>query len=224
MKLTLLYFIILLILSSSVSCKRNKVKLFTSLSHKRTGIELKNLIKDSETFNVLDYGYLYNGGGVAVGDINNDGLPDIFFSGNLVKSKLYLNKGNFRFEDITDKANVAGGGTWNTVVTMVDINGDGFLDIYVCCSTDGRAEHRKNLLFINNGNLTFTESAAKYGIDDSSYSTHSIFFDYDKDGDLDLFVLNHSLDKFARPKAEQKNEHDPKYEERLYKNTGGKFI
>jgi|WetSurMetagenome_2_1015567.scaffolds.fasta_scaffold00925_8 enediyne biosynthesis protein E4 len=217
-------FIILLFSIGFISCNRDKEKLFTSLSHKRTGIEFKNLIKDTETFNVLDYGYLYNGGGVSAGDVNNDGLPDIFFSGNLIKSKLYLNKGNFRFEDITDKAGVDCGGTWNTGVTMVDINGDGFLDIYVCSSTDGREEHRKNLLFINNGNLTFTESAAKYGVDDSSYSTHSIFFDYDKDGDLDLFVLNHSLDKYARPKAKQKREHDPRYEQRLYKNTGGKFI
>ena len=219
-----LRFIILLIFISLISCSREKEKLFTSLSHKRTGIEFKNVIQDSETFNVLDYGYLYNGGGVSVGDVNNDGLPDIFFSGNLIKSKLYLNKGNFRFDDITDKAGVTCGGSWNTGVTMVDINGDGFLDIYVCSSTDGRPVHRKNLLFINNGDLTFTESAAKYSIDDSSYSTHSVFFDYDKDGDLDLFVLNHSLDKFARPKSELKNEHNPTYEQRLYKNTGGKFL
>jgi hypothetical protein len=107
---------------------------------------------------------------------------------------------------------------------MADINGDGFLDIYVCSSTDSRPEHRKNLLFINNGDLTFTECAVKYGIDDRSYSTHSVFFDYDKDGDLDLFVLNHSLDNFAKPKAELKNVNDPKFEQRLYKNTGGLFV
>ncbi len=157
------------------------------------------MIKESETFNVMDYGYLYNGAGVAVGDINNDELPDLYFSGNFIEGKLYLNKGNFRFEDISGKAGLEGMGSWNTGVTMVDINGDGFLDIYVCSSTDGRPEKRRNLLLINNGNLTFTESAAKYGIDDPSYSTHSAFFDYDKDGDLDLFVINHSLDKFAKP-------------------------
>jgi hypothetical protein len=224
MKRTLISLIILFIYFGFISCNRNKSKLFISLSHKRTGIDFRNLIKDSEKLNILDYGYFYNGGGVATGDINNDGLPDIFFSGNMVKSKLYLNKGNFRFEDITDKAEVICGGTWNTGVTMADINGDGFLDIYVCSSTDSRPEHRKNLLFINNGDLTFTECAVKYGIDDRSYSTHSVFFDYDKDGDLDLFVLNHSLDNFAKPKAELKNVNDPKFEQRLYKNTGGLFV
>ena len=207
-----------------MSCSSGKNKLFTSLSPRRTGIEFKNWITESETFNILDYGYLYNGAGVGVGDINNDGLPDIFFSGNFAPSRLYLNKGNFRFKDITAEAGIDCGSTWNTGVSMADINGDGFLDIYVCSSTDGRDEHRKNLLFINNGDLTFTENASGYGIDDSSYSTHSVFFDYDKDGDLDLFVLNHSLDEFARPKVEYKNEHDKRFENRLYKNTGGKFI
>jgi hypothetical protein len=141
----------------------------------------------------------------------------------MVKSKLYLNKGNFRFEDITDKANVAGD-TWNTGVTMADINGDGLLDIYVCSSTDSRPEHRNNLLFINNGDLTFAESAAKYGIADTSYSFHSVFFDYDKDGDLDLYVMNHSLGDVSRTMIEQKKESVPRYEDRLYKNTEGKFV
>jgi enediyne biosynthesis protein E4 len=215
--------ILLLILSGLISCTGNKEKLFTSMSHQRTGLNFRNWGKESETFNVLDYSYLYNGAGVAIGDINNDGLPDIYFTSNLTKNRLYLNKGNFKFEDITEKAGVGGPGTWSNGATMVDINGDGFLDIYVCTSTDGRAKYRKNLLFINNGDMTFTESAAKYGIDDSSYSTHAVFFDYDKDGALDLFVLNHSLDSYAQPKAEFKNIHDPRYENRLYKNMGGKF-
>ncbi|MBK8881555.1 MAG: VCBS repeat-containing protein [Bacteroidales bacterium] len=198
--------------------------MFTSLSHTRTGIDFKNWVKESESFNVLDYGYLYNGAGVAVGDINNDGLEDIYFASNLTKNRLYINKGNFRFRDITDKAGVAGPGTWSTGVSMADINGDGFLDIYVCTSTDGRAQYRKNLLYINNGNSTFTESAAKYGIDDAAYSTHSIFFDYDKDGDLDLFVINHALNAMAVPKAELKKVEDPNYEHKLFKNTGDRFV
>jgi enediyne biosynthesis protein E4 len=217
-------FVLLMILIGITSCNRHKEKLFTSLSHNRTGINFRNWVKEDEKFNVLEYAYLYNGAGVAVGDVNNDGLTDIYFASNLSDNKLYLNKGNFRFEDITNKAGVAGLGLWSNGVTMADINGDGFLDIYVCSSTDGRPQYRKNLLFMNNGDLTFTESAAKYGIDDSSYSTHSVFFDYDKDGDLDLFVANHSLDKYARPNAEWKKERAARYEHKLFKNTGEKFV
>jgi enediyne biosynthesis protein E4 len=217
-------FLLLLVVLINNSCSGDKKKLFTSLSNKRTGIDFINRIQETQEFNILDYGYLYNGGGVGTGDINNDGLPDIFFSGNFTGSKLYLNKGNFRFEEITEQAHVTGGGNWNTGVSMADVNADGWLDIYVVSSTDGRPRFRKNLLYINNGDLTFTESAAAWGIDDDSYSTHSAFFDYDKDGDLDLFVINHSIDKFAHPVASQKNMHDPVYEHKLYKNTGKRFI
>jgi hypothetical protein len=224
MKRITYYLILPMFLLCLFSCNGHKKKLFTLLSHRRTGIEFKNLIKESETFNILDYGYLYNGAGVAIGDINNDGLPDIYFASNLTDNKLYLNKGNFRFKDITDKAGVAASDYWNTGVNMADINGDGFLDIYVCSSTDGRAKYRKNLLFINNGDLTFTERGAEYGVNDSSYSTHSAFFDYDKDGDLDLFVINHSLDIYAKPDPKLKDLDDPKYTHKLFKNNGGKFV
>lgn len=217
-------FLLILVVLADVSCVGDNEKLFTSLSNKRTGIDFNNRIQETEEFNILDYGYLYNGGGVGTGDINNDGLPDLFFCGNFTGSRLYLNKGDFRFEDITEKSHATGGGNWNTGVTMVDINADGWLDIFVVSSTDGRPRFRKNLLYINNGDLTFTESAAAWGIDDDSYSTHSAFFDYDKDGDLDLFVINHSIDKFAHPVAAQKNMHDPVYEHKLYKNTGKRFI
>jgi hypothetical protein len=215
--------LIILLLFSLFSCKSDNGKILTSLDHKRTGINFRNWVKESETFNVLDYGYLYNGAGVAVGDINNDGLEDIYFASNLTKNRLYLNKGNFRFKDITDKAGVGGPGTWSTGVNMADVNGDGFLDIYVCTSTDGRAEYRKNLLYINNGDMTFTECAAKYGVDDTGYSTHSVFFDYDKDGDLDLFVINHALNAMAVPEAQLKKVQDPAYEHRLYRNDGNRF-
>ncbi|MCD6597306.1 MAG: VCBS repeat-containing protein [Bacteroidales bacterium] len=197
------------------------------LSHKKTGIEFRNTIQETENFNHLEYSYLYNGAGVAIGDINNDGLPDIYFTGNLVTSRLYLNKGNFKFEDISKSAGVAAKETWNNGATMADINGDGFLDIYVCSSTDGRPEYRKNLLFINNGDLTFSEKAREYGIDDAAYSTHSTFFDYDKDGDLDLFVLNHSVDKYAmftKESPEYKKERSSKYGQKFFINVGHRFI
>jgi hypothetical protein len=200
--------------------------MFTQVSHKRTGIKFRNTIKETENFNHLHYSYLYNGGGVAIGDVNNDGLADIYFAGNLASSRLYLNKGNFRFEDITESAGVSARETWNNGVNMVDVNGDGFLDIYLCSSTDGRPEFRKNLLFINNGDLTFSEKAAAYGIDDPAYSTHSAFFDYDKDGDLDLFSLNHSVDSYAmfnERSAGYKNEPSAKYGHKLFRNDGDSF-
>ncbi len=218
---------IFMILSGCLGCDRDKKELFTSMSHNRTGIKFRNWVKEGENFTILDYAYLFNGAGVAIGDINNDGLQDIYFASNMTDNRLYLNKGNFRFKDITAKAGVACSDFWNTGVTMADINGDGYLDIYVCSSTDGRAQYRKNLLFINNRDLTFTESAGRYGIADSSYSTHSAFFDYDKDGDLDLFVLNHSLDRFAMfdlKSTQFKNEKDPRFQHRLYENVGGKFV
>ncbi|HUX94917.1 MAG TPA: VCBS repeat-containing protein [Bacteroidales bacterium] len=216
--------LIILLVLNNISCTREKDKLFTSLSPKRTGIDFKNIIHESEEFNILDYGYLFNGAGVGIGDINNDGLPDIYFCGNFIQSKLYLNKGNFRFEDITTKSRATGGGRWNNGVSMADINGDGWIDIYIACSTDSRPQQRKNLLYINNGDLTFTESASAWGIDDPSYSTHSAFFDYDKDGDLDLFVINHSLEEYAHTDSAQKRMHDPNLEHNLYKNTGNKFV
>ncbi len=215
--------VLIILLAITPACKKEKGRIFTSLSHNRTGINFRNWVKESETFNSLDYSYLYNGAGVAIGDINNDGLEDIYFASNLTKNRLYLNKGNFKFEDITDKAGVAGPGTWSTGVQMADVNGDGFLDIYVCTSTDSRPEYRKNLLYLNNGNLTFTECAAKYGIDDTGYSTHSAFFDYDKDGDLDLFVINHALNAMAVTEAPLKHVKDPPYMHRLYRNDGNKF-
>src|SRR5437870_2255319 len=162
--------------------------LFRRLPPERTGITFANTITTSDSNNALTNAYIYNGAGVAIGDINNDGLPDIFFAGNQVSSRLYLNKGNMRFEDITKSAGVETDG-WVTGVSMVDINHDGFLDIYVCRSgpeTSTGAE-RANLLFINNGDGTFTEAAAQYGIADTGFSQQAVFFDYDRDGDLDLF-------------------------------------
>ncbi len=186
------------------SCKNNKT-LFTKLSSKETGIDFINKNIDTDTLNILDYLYYYNGAGVAVGDINNDGLPDIFFVSNTGGNKLYLNKGNWHFEDITEKAGVKGNADWATGVTMADVNGDGLLDIYVCAvsnhspaSLNGNESHTyftnsHNQLYINNGDGTFTEEAKKWGLDIPGYNTQAVFFDYDKDGDLDMFLLQHSI-------------------------------
>ena len=215
------------ILISFLSCEQNKPTLFTDLPTTKTGIKFKNIIRDSEEFNVLNYAYLYNGGGVAIGDINNDELPDIYFTGNLVASRLYLNKGNLRFKDISRDAGVTAEGLWNTGTTMADVNGDGYLDIYVCRSAAKISDRRKNLLFINNKDLTFTESAKEYGLDDPSYSTHAAFFDYDCDGDLDAFILNHSLDQYAgfSDNLEQlKKQPDDRFSDKLFRNDNNTFI
>ena len=207
-------------------CKHPSQKLFTKLDAGETGIDFQNTIFEEEGLNVLNYTYFYNGGGIAVGDINNDGLPDILFTGNMVKNRLYLNKGNFKFENITDKSGVAAMQGWCTGATMVDINGDGNLDIYICRSADGNPERRKNLLFINNGDLTFTEKAAEYGLADVGYSTQAAFFDYDKDGDLDCFIINHSLQKYTTGAQENpalRNQRNPEFANKLYRNDNGHF-
>ena len=166
-------------------------RLFRLLSPDITGVDFNNTIVENDTFNMLDYIYVYNGGGVALGDINNDGLTDIYFTGNMADDKLYLNKGNLQFEDITEKSGIRHAG-WATGVTMVDINHDGLLDIYVCRSGNYPASGRTNLLYVNNGDLTFMEKATAYGIADTSYATQAAFLDYDKDGDLDMYLLNHT--------------------------------
>jgi enediyne biosynthesis protein E4 len=179
--------------STSVSKEdSSNSELFEYLDASTTNIDFQNQITETETFNFLLYEYLYNGGGVAIGDINNDGLDDIYFSGNTVSNKLYLNEGNFKFKDITESAKVNGGAGFKTGVTMADVNNDGFLDIYVCKSAISNDDLRRNLLYINQGNLTFKESANAYGLDDAGYSVQAYFFDSDGDNDLDVYVLNHS--------------------------------
>src|SRR4029077_7014233 len=172
---------------------------FKRLTPGHTGVTFANTITTTDSQNVQTDVYVYNGAGVAIGDIDNDGLPDIFFSGNMVSSRLYLNKGNMRFEDITQAAGV-GTRRWATGATMVDINNDGYLDIYVSVSGPewSKGADRANLLFINNGNHRFTEAAARYGIADTGFTTHAVFLDYDGDGCLDLFLLNNSPKDFTR--------------------------
>ncbi len=200
-----------------------------------SGITFVNDIQENEQLNILEYQYLYNGGGVAVGDVNNDGLPDIYFSGNMVFNKLYLNKGKsdkvaFQFEDITDIAGVAGRKKWKTGVSMVDINADGKLDIYVCYSGSGTKEERSNELYINTGNKNgvpvFVESAAQYGLDAvGTFTTQVAFFDMDKDGDLDMFMVNHAemfYNAFFNTERLRKTRH-PQFGNRLYRNDDGYF-
>jgi hypothetical protein len=196
-------------------------QLFTRLDKDETGINFQNTLFDDESLNVLNYIYFYNGAGVAIGDINNDGLPDILFTGNMVHNRLFLNKGNFKFEDITQKSGVAELQGWCTGATMADVNGDGLTDIYICRSADASPARRQNLLFINNGNLTFTEKAAEYGLADQGFSTQAAFFDYDKDGDLDLFLINHSLHQYTTGAIENpgwRKERQPAFECKLFRN------
>ena len=199
--------------------------LFESIPSSKTGVSFKNVLKETPKSNVLTYEYFFNGGGTAVGDINNDGLDDIYFTANMASNKLYLNQGDFKFNDITKSAGVACNDGWKTGVTMADVNGDGLLDIYVCYSGKGDPEKRRNKLFINNGNLTFTDKAAEYGLDDPGYTTHASFFDFDKDGDLDMYLLNHNvvvIREFQFAKA--KEVRDPYAGDKLFRNDNGKFV
>ena len=205
-------------------CGPKEGKLFKNPSSKSTGIDFVNVITETNDLNILDYLYFYNGGGVALGDINNDGLPDIFFSGNQVKNRLYLNKGNLKFEDITESAGISGNSTWNTGSVMGDINGDGLLDIYVCAVVGINGFGGYNELYINNGDNTFTESAAKYGLDFETFSSNMAFLDYDLDGDLDLYIVNHAVhtqESFGRSSI--RNKRNFQTGDKLLRNDGEKF-
>jgi len=185
------------------SCN-SKQKLFTQLSAGKTGITFSNRITENDSVNILDNEYVYNGGGVAVGDFNNDGLQDVYFTGNMVSNKLYLNKGDMKFEDITESSGVNGAGRWCAGVAVVDINNDGLQDIYVCATLKINLADRRNLLYINkglnkNGIPQFKEMADEYGIADTTYSTNAVFFDYDHDDDLDMFVLVDKIDEARFP-------------------------
>ncbi len=190
--------VLALIIFSCGETGQGKAKLqFTMLSPEETGIPFSNNIKETDSLNYFTYPYMYMGGGVSAGDINNDGLLDLFFTANMEPNRLYLNKGDFKFEDITEQANIAGDGRWYTGSTMVDINNDGHLDIYV--SVSGKGESRRNSLYINNGDLTFSEKAADYNIDHNGHTTQGTFFDFDKDGDLDLYLANYPPTPFNSP-------------------------
>ena len=199
--------------------------LFHLLPASQTGIDFANRVTDTKEMNIFNYHNFYNGAGVAAGDIDNDGRPDLFFVSNQGQCKLYLNKGNWKFEDITVKAGLTSTHQWHTGATMVDINGDGWLDIYLCNSGMTAGDDRSNELFINQQNGHFKEEAHQYGLDDKGESTQAVFFDYDHDGDLDCFVLNNShrsIESFGYD-SKLRNIRDLNNGDRLYRNDGGKF-
>lgn len=212
-----------------ISCQEKKEKvptLFELISPEESGLDFSNNLAYDEEFNIFTYRNYYNGGGVALGDINNDGLLDIYFTSNLGSDKLYLNKGDFKFEDITEKAGVSGKRAWSTGVSMADINGDGFLDIYVCNSGDIAGDNKQNELFINQGDGTFTEEAEAYGLADQGYSTHAVFFDYDKDDDLDVYLLNNSYQAIGsfNKMQNERPQRDKVGGDKLFRNDDGKFV
>lgn len=194
--------------------------LFSMVSPEQSGIQFSNDLKEDERQNFLTYPYYYNGGGIAVGDLNGDQLPDLYFTGNMVGDRLYLNKGDFTFEDVSRKAGILQQNLWTTGVSFVDVNNDGMLDIYVCRS--GMRGFRNNLLYINQGNSKFVEKAREYGLNDNGYSVQSYFFDYDRDGDLDLYLVNHSAKFFANQEElfALKGNPEPDEADKLYRNDG----
>jgi enediyne biosynthesis protein E4 len=222
-------FLIVCLLQSLFSCQ-NKATLFEAVQADQSNISFANNLTESPAMNILAYEYFYNGGGLAAGDFNNDGLTDLYFSGNQVANKLYLNKGNLAFEEHKNPILEGKKNSWKTGVAIVDINQDGWLDIYQCYSGKGDEASRKNQLFVNQGfkgnkwNGEFIESAEAYGIADAGYTTQATFFDYDVDGDLDLFVLNHNLKNYERKEASfMKNAIDALAGDRLYQNENGHF-
>jgi hypothetical protein len=217
--------LLLLACSKEKEWKETPNALFQRLSSDDTGIRFKNELINQANFDVFRYRNYYNGGGVGIGDINNDGLADVFLTSNMGDNKLFLNKGNWKFEDITEKARVGGIRTWSTGVSMADVNADGLLDIYVCNSGDVDGGNRENELFINNGDLTFSDQAAQYGLDDIGFSTHAAFFDYDKDGDLDCYILNNSFRPIST--LGYRNLRDQRDElggHKLFRNDKGHFV
>jgi len=223
----LVYFFLSLFACKSDIDKSNlnePTKIFNKINVESSGISFSNDLIENDSLNYMSYAYMYMGGGVSAGDINNDGLVDLYFTGNMVPNKLYLNKGNMQFEDISEVAGVAGDNRWFTGTTMADVNNDGFIDIY--CSVAGKFGPKNNVLFLNNGDSTFSEKAAELGIDDNGNSIQSTFFDYDLDGDLDLYVGNYPITNFNAPNSyyafKMRNPEDIETD-KLFRNDGDHF-
>lgn len=225
-QLSSISFFIILIVSGCVDVAENKSTLFSKIDNRKAGIDFINQLDQTEELNTYTFRNFYNGAGVGVGDINNDGLQDIYFCGNTKSNKLYLNKGDFKFEDISTKAGVACDSVWSTGVAMVDINADGLLDIYVCKSGQNQSTNRHNELFINNGDLTFTERSSAYGLDVLGLSIQATFFDYDRDGDLDCYLLNNSFKSVEsfEPEKDLRDIPDPNGANMFFRNDDMKFV
>jgi len=220
---------VVMLLVFIIACNNNTKQvetLFTELSATETGISFENKLTNTKDFNIYRYRNFYNGGGVAIGDVNNDGLPDVYLSANQQPNKLFINKGNFKFEDVTAKAGVAGKGSWCTGVSMIDINADGWMDIYVCNSGPVESNERKNEFFINNHDGTFTDNAAEMGLADTGYSIQAAFFDYDNDGDLDMYLLNNSprsVETFNQQHNQRAIIDNSGGGDKLFRNENGQF-
>jgi len=214
--------LLLLLTIMLFSCKpgnRENIELFTMMSPSSTHVKFENRLTENRQFNIIEYLYFNNGAGVAAGDINNDGLTDLYFTSSQGTNRLYLNRGKLNFEDITDESGTGGKGNWKTGVTMADVNGDGLLDIYVCEVGDYKSFNGRNQLFINQGDLTFREESHTYGLDFQGFSTQAAFFDYDMDGDLDMYLLNHSVHTSrSYGGASLRNDMDTLAGDKLYRN------
>ena len=225
-------YILYLFILFNIACKSDLKKIetinsnsFETIDSTITGISFVNEIVETDSLNVDTYYYVYAGGGVGIGDFNNDSKPDIYFTSNTGSDEIYLNEGNFKFKNITKQSNIESNTGWKNGVSIVDINNDGYLDIYVSRGFKKYfGDSNRNLLYINNRDLTFTESAKKYGIDDPGMSMNSTFFDMDNDGDLDLYVMNRpdvwkkTDDETVEIKKNQEKNYDPLVTDQLYKN------
>ncbi|MBI4410352.1 MAG: VCBS repeat-containing protein [Gemmatimonadetes bacterium] len=215
--------LLLLLALAAAGCGRGPPPLFELLKPDATGITFVNEVPEDPGFNIVNYLNYYNGGGVAAGDVDNDGLPDLYFTSNVGSDRLYRNKRGFQFEDITERAGVGGAEGWTTGVTMADVNGDGHVDIYVS-GVSYLTMHGRNVLYINDGDGTFTDRTAEYGVEHVGYSTQAAFFDVDGDGDLDMYLLNHSVHSERGRSSRPQRERHPRAGDRLFRNDGNRFV
>ncbi|MGE0636087.1 MAG: VCBS repeat-containing protein [Bacteroidia bacterium] len=223
MKIKIVFIFLFTLISFADGYCQQLNSFFTVVDSEKSGIKFSNYVVDTDSLNMINHQNHWNGGGVAIGDLDNDGLSEVFFSGNQEGNRLYKNLGNLRFTDISEKADIVYNDGWNTGVSFADVNADGYLDIYVCRSGYSDEKRRRNLLLINNKDMTFSEQALKYGLADSSYSIHSAFFDYDNDGDLDVYILNNQNRSLAVTDIFSKQKMNELSNDRLMRNDNGYF-